>query len=101
MLFTKTFFDDGRNVYIFEKIDKLPQTKENALLHHIAMDCRSWTFERMTQKEKETYINSLFWAADHGLIFGTFSHRWKIMQAIYSAYLDGLGYDGPNWREAV
>ena len=54
MTFTKDYFDLGGSVYFYSEVDKLPHTKENALLHHLAMDCRSWTFARLTQEEKES-----------------------------------------------
>ena len=55
MTFTEKYFDLGGSVYFYSEVDKLPRTKENALLHHLAMDCRSWTFARLTQEEKERY----------------------------------------------
>ena len=100
MTFTEKYFDLGGSVYFYSEVDKLPRTKENALLHHLAMDCRSWTFARLTQEEKERYIDFLLWANNSGVIKGTFDARFEIMSAIYSAFLIGTGYHGGcTWRE--
>lgn len=29
------------------------------------------------------------------------STRYRSMQAIYAAFLAGLGYNGPGWRETI
>lgn len=100
MTFTKDYFDLGGSVYFYSEVDKLPRTKENALLHHLSMDCQSWTFARLTQEEKESYIDFLLWANNHGVIKGNFGARFEIMSAIYSAFLMGAGYHGGcTWRE--
>lgn len=100
MTFTKEYFDLGGSVYFYEKVDKLPHTKENALVLHLAMTCRSWTFARMTHKEQENCIKSFLWAYHHGIIKGDFNTRWGTMQAIYTTFLSALGYDDDpmDWR---
>lgn len=100
MTFTDEYFDLGGSVYFYSNVDKLPRTKENALLHHLAMDCRSWTFARLTQEEKESCVNALLWANRQGMIKGNFDARYEIMNAIYNAFLMGAGYRGGcTWRE--
>ena len=99
MTVTKDYIDFGGTVYTFDQIKKLPYTKENALLHHLSIDCHSWTFERMTEAEKERCINSLVWAWEQGIVKGTKETRWQILNALYSVFLDGLGYNGSSWRE--
>ena len=103
MTFTKTHMDFDGSVYFFREVDKMAKSKENALLHYLAMICRSWTFSRLTQEEKENCINSFMWANEQHLIKGNFEARWAIMQAMYTAFLSALGYnDDPiNWREEV
>lgn len=101
MTFTKKYFDLGGTAYFYEEVDKLPKTKENALVLHLSMDCRSWTFARLTQEEKERCINAILWANDQGIIKGNFDTRWYIMSAIYSAFLEGIGYKPFGWREDV
>lgn len=91
---------DG-NVYFYSEVDKLPNTKENAFIKGMAMFCRSWTFEKLTAKEKESCVDSFLWAYEQGAIKGTFADRILIMHAIYTAFLFALGYnDGAlSWRD--
>ena len=99
MNFTKDYFDLGGTVYYYNKVDKLPETKENAAVHFLAMVCRSWTFDRMTDREKHNAIDAILFTLEQSLLSGSFNQRWKQLQAVYNAFLLGLGYDGPNWRE--
>ena len=101
MLITSDYIDFGGDVYLFSRIDALPQTKENAFLHHIAMDCRSWTFQRMTKAEQEKCINVLLWANQQGMIKGDFNTRFQTLNGLYHAFLSGLGYDGFDWRRSA
>lgn len=101
MTITEKYIDFGGNVYFFERIDKLPRTVDNAFLHHIAMDCRSWTFLRMTEEEQIKCIDTLRWAMEQRIIKGTYETRWRIMNGLYYAFLEGLGYDGGDWRETA
>ena len=59
----------------------------------------SWTFQRMSNAEKLDCYEALNWAMLNGAIKGTYCARYIVLQAIYNAYLIGIGYDGPNWRE--
>ena len=77
MTFTKDYFDLGGSVYFYSEVDKLPHTKENALLHHLSMDCQSWTFARLTQEEKEQY---------NFLVAKNLTDHWKIG---YTSSFDG------------
>lgn len=99
MIFTKDYFDLGGSVYYYNTIDRLPRDKDNAFLHGLSMFCRSWTFGRMTDDERERCINSFLFANDQGMIKGTFTDRVQIMNAIYHAFLQGIGYNNFNWRE--
>ena len=102
MTFTKDYFDIGGTVYYYDRVNKLPHDKENALVSFLAMICKSWTFERMTQEEKENCINALLWPAEQGIVRGTYDARFYILHAVYAAFLAGLGYTGGgSWREAV
>lgn len=100
MEFKKEYFDIGGSVYFYDRVDALPKEKENALVIHLAMVCRSWTFGRMTDQEREDCINSFLWARDRGFIKGNFDARWKTMTAMYSSFLAALGYDRDpmGWR---
>lgn len=99
MTFTDKYFDLGGTVYCYSRLKDLPRTKENALVHYLAMTCRSWTFARMTQEEKERCIFAFLWSSEQGHIKGSFSARWDTMQSIYHAFLSALGYSKGKFRE--
>lgn len=71
------------------------KTKENAIYNYIQMTLNSWTYDRMTDAEKKTCIEVLKYAK----VSGTYAARWEQMHQIYRAYLLGIGYNGPLWRE--
>lgn len=98
MTFTNTYADINGFVIVFADVDKLPDTNENALLQFIGITCKSWTFNRMTQAEKERCIEALYFPNEQGMLKGTFRQRWDILNAVYNAYLSGLGYVGGDWR---
>ena len=98
MVFTDKYFDLGGAVYYHENVDKLPRTKENALLRFCSMICRSWTFDRMTSEEKERCISALLKTENFNALRGNFEARWHILEVVYDAFLSGLGYDGFLWR---
>ena len=59
---------------------------------------KSWTFGKMTESEREKCLETLCWANTQGLIKGSHKTRWCVMDAIYHAFLMGLGYTDFNWR---
>ena len=99
MTITESYIDFGGTVYTFDKIQQLPQTKENAFLHYIGMTVKSWTFHRMTEQEKTRCINALYWTVEQDALKGTFYNRWMILQSVYNAFLAGIGYSGGDWRK--
>ena len=100
MIFTNQFMDIGGFVYIHEKVDALPNEKGNAFLQFLSIICRSWTFGRMTERERENLVNSFLQSNEQGLIKGNYNARWNTMQAMYSAFLSALDYDRypGDWR---
>ena len=76
------------------------QKKIDALMDRfVLMIENSWTFEKMTQTEK---LNCRYMLAAHttqNALKGTDSQRWAVLQACYSAFLDGIGYNGASWRD--
>ena len=72
--------------------------KEQAQADYIAMIRNSWTFQRMTQEEQDKAIKALHC---HDMLQGSYKQRWYTMEAVYWAYLLGIGYDGAQWREGV
>jgi hypothetical protein len=77
----------------YEGKDKL-----NACADYIEMTRNSWTWDRMTEDERENCLYALEWANNHSL-FGNYPQRWNILHGVYTAFLAGLGYThDPNWR---
>lgn len=72
--------------------------KEEVLNQWYDMIKKSWTYEKMTKEEKETLNDLIFSNRTKNCLKGTYNQRWNILQAIYYAYLLGLGYT-PTWRE--
>ena len=79
----------------------MERTKENALYLFDDMIKKSWTYERLTKEEKESWYYTLNDVRTLDVLKGTFNQRWSILQAIYGAFLNALGYDKEpmNWRD--
>lgn len=73
--------------------------KENALNEFIDMIEHSWTYDRMTDNEREQCLETFHSNRTTDALKGTWEARWTILNAVYGAFLDGIGYDGPSWRE--
>lgn len=74
--------------------------KENTVYDYKLMICKSWTYNRLTEEEKAQWENVTEWVQNQGMVKGTYKARWNIMNAIYFAFLRGVGYDNSmNWRE--
>lgn len=73
--------------------------KENALIDYIQMTKRSWTYNKMFENEKKTVIAVLSNFATKDALKGSYRHRWNILNAVYRAYLVGIGYNDFKWRE--
>lgn len=75
------------------------KNKENVLSDFLDMTFQSWTWKKMTQDEKDRFIemiNSTRIRKD--ALKGSYDVRWGILNSLYYAYLMGLGYT-PTWRE--
>ena len=61
----------------------------------------SWTYTKFTVEEADRWNDVLESVTTQEAIkvLSSEKNQWKVLQAIYSSYLDGLGYDGFNWRE--
>jgi hypothetical protein len=77
----------------------MERTKQNATSIFMHDVYRSWTYGRMTKQEQERLETAVDFAENQGMIKGTFETRWKILQAVYNAFLVGIGYNGFTWRE--
>ena len=77
----------------------MERTKENAFSDFMEMIRNSWTYDRMTEKERRNLDMAVEWAVDRNAIKGSYKQQWMILHAIYEAFLAGLGYTGGAWRE--
>ena len=77
----------------------MEKIKENALEDYIEMIQESWTYDRMNDTEKQQCIDTLRTIRTTSALKGNYYARWNILQAVYGAYLSGLGYNGGSWRE--
>ena len=96
------YTEDGYNTIArsFAEIDRLPKEKENALIKFAAIIARSWTFARMTPEEQKNCIAMFEDVRTSKALRGSWSARWDVLNAIYAAFLAGLGYvGGATWRE--
>ena len=73
--------------------------KENAIQEYKKIIRQSWTYLRMTQDEQERLDELLDSVRTYDAVKGSYKTRWAIIGGIYNAFLVGLGYDGPYWRE--
>ena len=72
--------------------------KEKAFPDFMEMTRQSWTYQRMTEEEKRRCEEALT-SKQAKEIRGTYIQRWYSYNAVYRAYLIGISYDGPLWRE--
>ena len=77
-------------------MSKVTIDKEQAHADFLAILRNSWTFARMTQEEQQKAIQALDCSKR---VKGSYYQRWDVYQIIYDAFLLGVGYDGPSWRE--
>ena len=75
------------------------KNKDNVLYDFNDMIKNSWTYEKMTEDEQnnwfEKVVNNV---RTEKCLKGTYIQRWEILQAMYNAYLVGIGYTDFNWR---
>ena len=98
---TNNYIDFGGAVYTFAAIEKLESTKENAFLKYISMIVKAWPVERMTDAEKQSLFAALRFADSQKLVSGSFRKRWDGFQAVYHAFLLGLGCTSHKWRASA
>ena len=72
------------------------QISENNFINMIK---QSWTYAKLTEEEKNRILKVLYLTQAERCLKGTYKQRWEILQAIYGAYLFGLGYNDFTWRE--
>ena len=72
--------------------------EKSVLDKFIEMIEASWTYNKMSKMEKKRCIELLRDMKTEKSLKYTDNHKWDILQAVYAAYLQGLGYDGSEWR---
>lgn len=73
--------------------------KEDALFNFKKMIRQSWTYQKLTKEEQDQLEKTFEDTAVKKAIKGTYNQRWETLQAIYHAFLLGVGYNSFNWRE--
>ena len=74
--------------------------KENVIEKFDEMIKNSWTYNKMTIEEKSKWNNILYSEyPTRDCLKGNYNQRWKVLNALYRAYLIGIGYTDFNWRE--
>ena len=75
------------------------KNKENAQADWTDMIIKSWTWAKLTNDERNKFGDELNKEATKKIISGTYKQRWEILNALYSMFLEGCGYNGVNWRD--
>ena len=57
---------------------------------------KSWTWQRLTDDERKRFESCI----DFSKIKGTARQRVEILNMVYAAFLQGVGYKPIGWREA-
>lgn len=76
------------------------KTKEQAKQEWLEMILKSWTWARLTEKEREQFKGLLEHPCSATVIRGTYEQRWEACEALYHTFLEGLNYDPLEWRDA-
>lgn len=70
------------------------KNKEDAYSDFMNMIIRSWTWGKMSVKERCRFVDAICQYD----IKGSYEQRHMCYRLCYSLYLKGLGYDGATWR---
>lgn len=76
----------------------MEKIKENALVDFKELILQSWTYEKLTREERNRLFKTFEDIRTTQALKGTYYQRWSILQAIYKAFLLGVGYDSFDWR---
>lgn len=77
----------------------MAKNKLDAQADWTSMIIKSWTWERLTTIEKNRFGDEVSKETTQKIISGTYKQRWEILNALYSMFLEGCGYNGSTWRE--
>ena len=80
----------------------MEKNKNNVVCDFLSFVGHSWTWEKLTPKEKEIFKNSIVSINSRNekdnSIKGTYKQRWKILNDFYYMFLNALNYNGFQWR---
>lgn len=75
----------------------MKKDKEMAFNDYVKVFRRSWTYNRLTEKEREQFESAMQFVKN--TLSGTYQQRAAQMNAAYHSFLMGVGYNGFSWRE--
>lgn len=73
----------------------MDKNKDNALNDFINMIVKSWTYDRLTEKERERCMEAL----RETTLKGNWNCRCEILHSVYNAFLLALDCKSIGWRE--
>ena len=75
--------------------------RENALHSFLVNIKESWTWAKLTDRERRVFESRLKISQTQNLIQGAYRQRYNVYTAMYDMFLAGLGYyeDCMHWRE--
>lgn len=73
--------------------------KNLAKQEYLEMIKKSWTWAKLTEKEREKFSELLEHPCSAVVIRGNYNQRWEACEALYHTYLEGLGYKPLDWRD--
>ena len=74
------------------------KNKKEAFLDARQVIINSWTWERLTDKEQNNFINVLASSKASKIIKGNYKERYNIIMMLYDMFLEGTGYEPTGWR---
>lgn len=77
----------------------MKKNKENAMKDWIENIKKSWTWEKLTQEERNRFIKLINSYGAKLVVKGSYNDRYLILQALYHSFLTALNYNPTNWRE--
>ena len=75
----------------------MKRDKEEAFDYYMQVVKESWPYQRLTWRERDRLIIGLSKYRDR--LKGDFYQRADQMAAMYSMFLEGVGYEPTGWRE--
>lgn len=78
-------------------MNKINERRAAALDRFIPIMRNSWTYDRLTEDERQRITDRITRRA--AVMLGDENHMYAELQAFYSAFLDGTGYTWKGWRE--